>query len=285
MIGYHLHIRLLKGSRQDVRLQARTIADFGEQWTRYPDNAGFFGSVELFNDIFNPLLSDRDVQGRRVAEIGAGTGRFVRILALAGATAVVAVEPSDAFQVLQANTQAERDRIVYLHTTGDRLPPSGDLDYVFSIGVMHHIPDPAPVAAAAFRALRPGGTFAIWVYGREGNTFYLAVAGSLWWLTRRLPHGGLDLFVKALYPAFWVYMTACRWLPLPLAEYMRRVMRPLTPEKRRVVIYDQLNPAYAKYYTRKEAEELLTRQGFVGVRLHHRHGYSWTVTGLTPAAS
>jgi hypothetical protein len=79
-------------------------------------------------------------------------------------------------------------------------------------------------------------------------------------------------------------MTACRWLPLPLAEYMRRVMRPLTPAKRRVVIYDQLNPAYAKYYTRAEAEALMTHAGFVNVRLHHRHGYSWTVTGHRPAS-
>ena len=140
-------------------------------------------------------------------------------------------------------------------STGDQLPPTGDLDYVFAIGVLHHIPDPAPVVAAAFRALAPGGKLAVWLYGREGNTLYLLLVRSLWWLTRRLPHRGLELFVPALYPFFWCYMTACRWLPLPLAEYMRRVMLPLTPAKRRVVIYDQLNPAYAKYYTRDEAHD------------------------------
>jgi len=48
---------------------------------------------------------------------------------------------------------------------------------------------------------------------------------------------------------------------------------------RRLVIYDQLNPAYAKYYTREEAQDLLARQGFVDIRLHHRHGVSWTVLG------
>ncbi|PYR38467.1 MAG: class I SAM-dependent methyltransferase, partial [Acidobacteria bacterium] len=82
-------------------LQARTFADFGEQWTAYPDNDGFFGSAALFNDIFEPLVSDRDVRGKRVAEIGAGTGRFVNVLARAGATHIVAVEPSSAFDVLR----------------------------------------------------------------------------------------------------------------------------------------------------------------------------------------
>jgi hypothetical protein len=53
-------------------LQQRTIADFGRQWTSYPSAEGYFGSVELFNDTFSPLLSEGDIAGRRVAEIGAG---------------------------------------------------------------------------------------------------------------------------------------------------------------------------------------------------------------------
>ena len=264
------------------RLQAKTIADFGEQWTRYPEVDGYFGSVELFNDVFHPLLSAADVAGMRVAEIGAGSGRFVNILAEAGAVRVVALEPSAAFRVLQETTRPYRERITYLNATGEHLPPSADLDYVFIIGVLHHIPEPDPVVAASFRALRPGGRLAVWLYGREGNSLYLLLVRMLWLVTRRLPHRLLEGFVAALYPFFWCYMMACRWLPLPLAAYMRRVMLPLTPAKRRLVIYDQLNPAYAKYYTRQEAHDALARHGFMDVRLHHRHGYSWTVVGTRP---
>jgi SAM-dependent methyltransferase len=265
-----------------AELQARTIADFGEQWTSYPDSEGFFGSAALFNDFLNPLVSDRDVAGRRVAEIGAGAGRFVNVLAQADARHIVAIEPSDAFGVLCQNTARFKDRITYFNVTGDRLPRTGDLDYVFAIGVLHHIPDPGPVVAAAFDALRSGGRLAVWLYGREGNTLYLLLCRSLWWLTRRLPHRGLDRFVRAMYPMFWCYLTACRWIPLPLAVYMRRVMLPLTPAKRKLVIYDQLNPAYAKYYTQDEARDLLVRHRFTDIRLHHRHGISWTVVGTKP---
>lgn len=263
-------------------LQARTIADFGEQWTSYSDTSGFFGSPDLFNDFFNPLVRDTDVAGLRVAEIGAGTGRFVNVLARAGAASVVALEPSGAFGVLRKTTAAFEDRISYLNVTGDRLPPTGDLDFVFAVGVLHHIPDPAPVVTAAFHALKRGGRMAVWLYGREGNTFYLALARPMWWLRRRLSREGLDRFVHLLYPFFWCYMTASRALPLPLSAYMRQVMLPLTPDKRRLVIYDQLNPAYAKYYTRDEARNLLASRGFVDVRLHHRHGMSWTVLGSKP---
>jgi SAM-dependent methyltransferase len=263
-------------------LQARTISDFGEQWTSYPDSEGYFGSPELFNDFYAPLVSVTDLGGRRIAEIGAGTGRFVNVFGAAGAAHIVALEPSSAFAVLRDKTRRFADRITYLNVTGEKLPPSGDLDYVFAIGVLHHIPHPDPVVAASFQALRRGGLLAAWLYGREGNALYLLLVRSLWGLTRRLPHRRLHLFVRLLYPLFWSYMTACRALPLPLAAYMRRVMVPLPPDKRRIVIYDQLNPAYAKYYTRDEAETLLARHGFTNIRLHHRHGISWTVVGTKP---
>ena len=266
----------------DDELQARTIANFGEQWTSYSDTSGFFGSADLFNDFFNPLLSATDVAGCRIAEIGAGTGRFVNVFAKAGASRIVALEPSDAFRVLRETTSAFRDRIDYLNVAGDLLPASGDLDYVFAIGVLHHIPDPKPVLSAAYKALKPGGSMAAWLYGREGNGLYLALARPLWWLRRRLSQQGLDLFVRLLYPFFWIYMTVSRVLPLPLSAYMCRVMLPLTPDKRRLVIYDQVNPAFAKYYTRDEARVLLASAGFTDIRMHHRHGMSWTVVGRRP---
>jgi len=263
-------------------LQARTIADFGEQWTAYPGAEGYFGSTELFNDTFDPLLSDRDVEGKNVAEVGAGSGRFVAVLARAGARHITALEPSDAFRVLRENTAAFADRITYLKATGDRLPAGSGFDFVFMIGVLHHIPEPDAVVRASYAALGPGGQLGVWIYGREGNALYLLVAGTLRSFTRWIPHAALAAFVGLLYPIVWCYMSACRRLSLPLAEYMRRVMQPLTPAKRRVVIYDQLNPAYAKYYTRAEARDLLERNGFIDVRLHHRHGYSWTVVGTRP---
>lgn len=263
-------------------LQERTIADFGEQWTAYDDHAGYFGSAALFDDIFAPFVAAADLAGCRVAEIGAGAGRFVNVMAGAGAAHVVALEPSAACDVLSRQTARYADRVTCLPLTGDRLPPSGDLDYVFAIGVLHHIPEPAPVVAAAFAALRPGGRMAAWLYGREGNGLYLLVARSLWGLSRRLPHRGLVWLVWVIYPWLWAYMHASRVLPLPLGHYMRRVILPLAPDKRRLVVYDQLNPAYARYYTQAEAQHLLEAAGFADVRVHHRHGYSWTVVGTKP---
>jgi hypothetical protein len=60
---------------------------------------------------------------------------------------------------------------------------------------------------------------------------------------------------------------------------MLDVVAKMTPAKRRLIVYDQLNPAHAKYYKQSEAIALLADNGFGDVRVHHRHGYSWTVIG------
>jgi SAM-dependent methyltransferase len=260
----------------------QTVADFGAQWTAYTDNEGYYASVDLLADVLEPLLPLAEIRGKRVADIGSGTGRIVNMLLNAGAAHVTAVEPSACFGVLKRNTAERGDRITYRNEPGDRLPATGDLDVVVSIGVLHHIPDPLPTVRAAYQALKPGGRMAAWLYGREGNEVYLAVALPIRKITRRLPHRGLALLSAALAIPLALYIRACGFLPLPMAKYMREVVGKLSHEQLRLTIYDQLNPAWAAYYRREEAEALFRNAGFVDVQLHHRHGYSWTVIGTRP---
>src|SRR5262249_34032801 len=152
------------------------------------------------------------------------------------------------------------------------LPAGLNLDLVFSYGVIHHIPEPLPTMHAAYNALRPGGKCCIWLYGREGNGFYLAVATPLRWITTRLPDCALRGLSKILNIAADVYGAACRFLPLPLRGYMRDVFVKLERRRRYEVIFDQLNPAYAKYYRKEEVQLLFERAGFVDIDVHHRHG-------------
>jgi SAM-dependent methyltransferase len=262
-----------------------TIADFSEQWVRYTTNDGFYGSLELFRDMCGPLLDIAAIRDARVCDVGSGTGRIVAMLIRAGARHVIAVEPSDAFEILEKNTREWADRIEYIKATGEAIPLDRDLDFVFSIGVLHHVNDPMPVVHAAYDALRPGGKLVVWLYGREGNESYLRLVGPLRRISVRLPPLALSSISHLLNAALSLYLPLCRVLPLPLAAYMNNVMGRFTWSKRHLVIYDQLNPRLARYYRREEAEELLVLGGFENVRLHHRHGYSWTVVGEKPLSN
>jgi SAM-dependent methyltransferase len=262
------------------RLQEKTIADFGEQWSRYTDNCGWYGSTELFEDMIRPLLSASELQGATVAEIGSGTGRIVRMLCDVGVSHVYAVEPAaGAFLTLRENIiKMERTGLVTaINTTGAEFQADRPLDYAFSIGVLHHIPDPRPVLFAIHRQLKPGGGFFAWVYAREGNEMYFRLCQPLRWMTSKMSHAALRGCVEVLYWLLVLYKSVSMLLPLPQRDYIKHVLWPMGPQKRRLVIYDQLNPAYAKYYREAELIELFRSCGFQNIKTHHRHGYSWAV--------
>jgi hypothetical protein len=64
--------------------------------------------------------------------------------------------------VLKRNTLAYREQITYLNIKGE-----------------HHIPEPLATLRVAYNGLRPGGKCSVWLYGREGNELYLAIAAPL----------------------------------------------------------------------------------------------------------
>ena len=257
----------------------QTISDFGDQWTRHTQNPDYYGSVELFADIIAPFLTLEDIKDRNCADIGSGTGRIVLMMLAAGAASVAAIEPSRAYDVLVRNTSHAGDRVRCFNVTGEAIPKD-DFDIVLSIGVLHHIPDPAPVVRAAYEALRPGGQMLIWLYGREGSRAYQSIFVPVRMVTRNLPVVVNEALAWMLYPMVLLYGSLTRRIPsLPLSDYLANVYMRFPPAERRLVILDQINPRWAKYYSREEADALLRDAGFLDVRLHHRHGYSWTVCG------
>jgi SAM-dependent methyltransferase len=240
-------------------LTDKTIEAFGEQWSRFPGNEGWYGSVELLQDIVAPLLDISRLSGATIAEIGSGAGRIVGMLLQAGTRRTYAIEPSPAAcEVLRRNiTGMNRPSdVTLINAHGDNWHVAEPLDYVLSIGVIHHIPEPAGTMRAAYAALKPGGRMFIWVYGREGHAGYMALVSAMRQVTTRLPHACLTGIVWILYAKLIVYRYLGILVSLPLHAYIDRVLWPMTPAKRRLVIYDQLKPAYAKYYSEHEARAL-----------------------------
>jgi SAM-dependent methyltransferase len=264
-------------------LKNKTISDFGDQWSKYVTNDGFYASQELFLDIVGPLLTLSELKDKKILDIGSGTGRIAIMLLNAGVKHVTAIEPSDAFKILTDNlnriSNIYPDSFSLIKCAGDEIPETLRVDYAFSIGVLHHIPDPDAVVRSVFTTLNKGGRFIIWVYGKENNSMYLNFIQPIRIITTKLPHILLAILVQILYVILLCYGLLCRWTSLPLKSYIVNIYLKMSPNKRKLIIYDQLNPAYSKYYSKDEAKNLLQRNGFKNIKTFHRWGYSWSVIG------
>jgi SAM-dependent methyltransferase len=263
-------------------LDQKTIQDFDKQWSRYDDNEGWYASLALFSDIISPLMNTDDLKGKVVVDIGSGTGRIVGMLLESGASHVYAVEPAPgAFNKLQKNvaSMARGKDVTTLNERGDAWTIDEPVDCAISIGVIEFISDPSETIKRCYDSLKPGGEIFLWLCSHEGNELYLKFIQPLRKITTFLPHFLLVGIVQLLYWILCAYRLVGNLIPLPLMQYLNTVWWPMSARKRRLVIYDQLNPTYLKYYRKQEALGLLEAAGFQNIEIHHRHGYSWSVKG------
>lgn len=143
--------------------------NFGMQWNR-------FARTQLDSHSGHPISHDRfwhatgwapdAMKGKWVLDIGCGSGRFAEIALSSGAN-VVALDYSTAVDACQANLGHHPN----LHVVqGDvfALPfEAGSFDFVYSLGVLQHTPDPHAAFAALPPMVAPGGSLAVDYYEKR----------------------------------------------------------------------------------------------------------------------
>jgi predicted methyltransferase len=111
--------------------------------------------------------------GMAVADLGAGTGYFLRYLAPAvGPTGIVFAVETEPNLVAHLRTRAEREKLanvapVLASFDNPRLPPRG-LDVILIVDTYHHLDDRLPYLRHLKELLKPGGRVAVidWQAGK-----------------------------------------------------------------------------------------------------------------------
>jgi SAM-dependent methyltransferase len=161
---------------------------------------------------------------------------------------------------------------------------------VYSIGVLHHLPDPYEGFRSLLRLVRPLGTIAVWVYGYENNGFVRNVVEPVRRVSTKVPPPLLRGLAWPIGAAFHglakgVYRplkgTAIGGA-LPLNEYMASVAD-FSFRQNYSIVFDQLVAPTAAYIKEPELRSWFDENGLEDVVISHRHGNSWRGQGRVPA--
>ncbi len=128
--------------------------------------SGIEGYVRKYRKEFD-FVFNRDLKGKDVLDMGCGSGCETVIAARAGAN-VTAVDFTQTAIDLTRHLLSEYNLTARLECCNIKsLPfPDNSFDFIFSIGVIHHIDVPEEAVKEAYRVLRPNGTFVIMVYNK-----------------------------------------------------------------------------------------------------------------------
>jgi SAM-dependent methyltransferase len=275
--------------RADVeQLKVDTARRFAEEWSRWSDLRGYYERQFL---AWVAPLAREDFAGQVVFEGGCGKGRHTDVVARFGARAVVSIDLGASAYVAFRNTRHLPNAHIAI---GDLLQPpvARTFDLAFSIGVIHHLPDPAAGLNSLAGRVRPGGRAAIWVYGRENNEWIPRFVDPVRRLTSKLDPATLRWLSALPSAALWAAIQVLgrgepgRALPawLPYREYLAS-MHDFPVDEIHSIVFDQLVTPVAHYLSEAEVRAFFTGPQFSETVLRWHNQNSWTGVARVRAPS
>ena len=276
---------------QELSAAKRATAEaFGYEWTRYSRLTD--ADREEFLDWIQPLTPD-SFAGRVVLDAGCGKGRHIYVVSQFQVRQVIGVDLSDAVDAAYQNTR-HLPNVHIVQADVFNLPFADPFDLIYSIGVLHHLPDPKQGFLALVKHVRPGGKISIWVYGKEGNRWIERFVDPVRInITSKLPKlvtralsfvlaVPLYIALKLVYRPVHQNQRMARlksWLPY--AEYLGAISSYSFAENFWNV-FDHLVAPTAFYHSRDEVENWFAAAGIKHVRVSQRNRNSWRATGAVP---
>jgi len=187
--------------------KADTAKNFGWQWTNFTQedpkyNAQFLGWLQPVKPEF--------FEGKTVLEGGCGKGRHTKLAAEWGAKDVVGIDLGAGVESAFALTR-ELPNAHIVQCDIFKLPLKKVFDYAFSVGVLHHTPDPKGAFLSLASKVKSGGHISAWVYGAENNewitkyvnpvreSFTSQISQPILYQLSKLPTLGVFLTTKLVY--------------------------------------------------------------------------------------
>jgi ubiquinone/menaquinone biosynthesis C-methylase UbiE len=267
-----------------------TANAFARSWNNLPSGSVY--SREQFEEWFEPVVK-KDVEGKTVLELGCGNCGLMYHVSSWNPSYLEGVDLGDSILSGEKNMQmapfknwkiVKEDLVEY---------KSQGFDFVYCIGVLHHLKDPQKGFESVVRNTKKGGFFHCWVYAKEGNSIIIYIVDPIrkivchfpWWVTKYLVATPL-VVPYYLYAKFLnVFKKVNIFKNLPLYKYSIWIAKRDFAFFRHVA-FDQLVTPQTAYIEKSTIEEWLSSNSDIekdSVYIIQRNGISWKFGGRVKA--
>jgi SAM-dependent methyltransferase len=257
------------------------VQGFGDEWTRFDQQAlRDADRTRMFNDYFHIFPWERISAKESVgADIGCGSGRWALMVAPHVKTLHCIDASAGALEVARRNLSCMENVLFHLGSV-DSLPVTDEsLDFAFSLGVLHHVPDPISAIRGIAAKMKSGAPLLVYLYyAFESRPFWFRL---LWRATDIVRRGTSRLPFSLRYGAsqaiaFVVYLPLARTAKLlerygcmprhwPLSYYRDKSFYVI-----RTDALDRFGTRLEHRFTREDIRCIVESAGFKDIRFSDR---------------
>ena len=269
-----------------------TVDGFGDEWRRFDQGEVSAAEQAALFDAYFAVFPWAALPADAVGfDLGCGSGRWAaRVAPRVGR--LHAIDPAaDALAVAQRNLAHLPNVETHLASV-DAIPlADGSMDFGYSLGVLHHVPDTAGGLRDCVRKLKPGAPFLLYLYYAFDN--------RPWWFRQvwrasdivrrgvsRLPPAARYATSQALAAGvYWPLARAARVLEragvdverVPLSAYRDRSFYVMRNDA-----LDRFGTRLEQRFTRAQMQTLMADAGLERIAFHDGVPY-WTAVGYRSA--
>lgn len=276
---------------QDENKDSDVVQGFGREWTVFSQSDDQLKPEErdgIFDAYFHIFPWQRLNRNATGIDIGCGSGRWSVMVAPRVGHLHLIDASSEALAVARRNLGNASNVTFHLGSVASIPLPDRSLDFAFSLGVLHHVPDTQAALNSIAAKLKPGSPFLVYLYYAFDNR--PAWFRAIWKasdLVRRVVSRAPDPVRLAASQtiAALVYWPLARLAALlqmlgidpralPLAWYRDRSFYVM-----RTDAYDRFCTKLELRFSRAEIEAMLIRAGFRDIQFSDREPF-WCAVAI-----
>ncbi len=208
--------RILPDNLEERKLSIANA--FGYEWKNFNKLHTLY--QKQFLDWIYPVKGE-SLKGKVVLDAGCGKGRHVYYSAKLGASDVIGIDLSDSVDIAYYHTKMFRNAHI-IQADIYNLPFRCSFDFIYSIGVLHLLHEPATGFRSIMKFLGEKGLITAWVYSYENNEWILKYINPLRKLiTSRMQYPILKLLCTT-FTLFYLY-PVLKLIYKPINNHMKYI--------------------------------------------------------------
>lgn len=268
--------------KNETNIHRATVKSFSKEWKKF----NFFSDEELdkAGKQYFDIVGDNIINKQTLAmDIGCGSGRWTRFLS-DKVKFIEAIDPSDSVYSA-AELNADKKNVRVTKASIDNIPfVEESFDFIFCLGVIHHVPETEKALRAILKKLKKDGHFLLYIYYNLDNRNILykllyALSDVLRLIVSHLPSFFklfvCDIISVLIYLPFIFIARAVKkifrnnWYKrIPLSYYIGKSFRIIRNDT-----LDRFGTPLEKRFSKKEITEMLQNAGMTDIVFSNQEPY------------